>query len=110
MTAESALTIDGRNDGYAPHAWRFGEDLPTATLQDVTFGCQDIALLSSTRVVSAHEGTLALWSLPDGALLAQVGTLRLFSVRAVPMRQGENLRFVVGGEDGYLALWEVRLA
>ena len=90
--------------------WKVGKDAPHARLKDVTENCFDTALLSTTRAVSAHGGALALWSLPDGALLTQAETPDLYAVRALPTGPGENPRFVVGGDDGYLALWEVRPA
>ena len=52
-----------------------------------------------------------LWSLPDGACLARATPgPELRAVRALPPAPGGPARVVLGGEDGYLALWEVRPA
>lgn len=123
VTEDTVLIIGGIAARSTHRLWKVGEDTQQARFEGVTKDCQDTALLSTTRAVSAHEvalrstttravsahtGALALWSLPDGALLAQVETPDLYAVRALPTRPGENPRLIVGGNEGYLALWEVR--
>ena len=106
VTARLALTVGHASPEPRLWDWESGACAAVLTGEDV---CQDVALLSTVRAVSAHEDGAMLWSLPDGACLARAtpGPV-LRGVRALPRAPGGPARVVVGGEDGYLALWEVR--
>ncbi|MEM9138475.1 MAG: WD40 repeat domain-containing protein, partial [Pseudomonadota bacterium] len=103
---DQVLTVRANSEQLC--LWQIGQQDPVAVMEGPGI-CQDAALLSTTRAISAHDRGVALWSLPDGAGLAQaLPGPELRGIRALPPAPGGPPRFVAGGEDGYLALWEVR--
>lgn len=114
LSSETFISIEGGPSSHRLMQWERTGSAPSFVLDTASGTCQDVALLSTARAASAHEGGLALWALPGAGetaarLMLQVKAAEaLQSVRALPSADPKLGRMIVGGRSGYLAYWEVR--